>query len=324
MSLPLRNSRSIAMALLVFFAYVLWQRHVTGGEWEDLRQSARVVSIADNAFVRVQETQPTTAQAPLTIVLEGDAGEGVAAWSWVQEELSKTYRVISYDRLGTGLSSQLHQPLATLDERIEQLANILATLKAPRVVLVGHGIGNGLIQAYEQRFPDQVAALAFIDPTLLAVLPATDNPATQDLQARRRKFEKRYLFSNFGLGAFEPIAIPTGWTMNWQNEMRLLVKYVPHIFAVKSELAVWEPFAQKLSHMPRPIQKPLAIISSVDAQDSQKQMYLQWHETVSGYSAKSLHTYVEGATRELLLADRAYAEQLAARIQDFMATWQRE
>ncbi|WP_161557154.1 alpha/beta fold hydrolase [Acidisarcina polymorpha] len=100
-----------------------------------------------------------------TIVAEAGSGEDSLTWTLLQNSLSSSYRFCSYDRAGTGwseprpgprdseaIASQLHELLKTAHE------------KGP-VVLLAHSLGGLYIKEYAQLYPDQVAALIFLDAT---------------------------------------------------------------------------------------------------------------------------------------------------------------
>ncbi|HTA25835.1 MAG TPA: alpha/beta hydrolase [Terriglobales bacterium] len=102
-------------------------------------------------------------QGSPAIVLESGLGFDSLVWGTVQPELSKTTRVCSYDRAGTGWSES--QPGARdSDHIVEQLHGLLqqAGITGP-IVLMGHSIAGIHMRAYVTRYPENVKGIVFVD-----------------------------------------------------------------------------------------------------------------------------------------------------------------
>ena len=99
-----------------------------------------------------------------TIVLEDGFGSGIELQAILQAELSQLTRVVTYDHAGTGGSEPGPEP-----RDAQQVARELRTALAnagmePPFLLVGASIGAEYIQVYTHEFPEEVAALVFLDP----------------------------------------------------------------------------------------------------------------------------------------------------------------
>jgi pimeloyl-ACP methyl ester carboxylesterase len=86
------------------------------------------------------------------------------------------YRVVAYDQRGHGESEIGTRPFGP-DRLADDLSAVLDAVLRPgqRAVLVGHSMGGMTIQAWAQRYPDQVAARA--SAILLAATAARQIPA---------------------------------------------------------------------------------------------------------------------------------------------------
>lgn len=110
------------------------------------------------------------------VVLEAGMSGSSAVWDAVAEQVSRSTRIIAYDRAGYGGSDPIqptpqqisHDLLAVLDD---------AAARGP-VVLVGHSWGGLLARRFADAHPDRVAAMVLLDATHEA-LPGTRSPALQ-------------------------------------------------------------------------------------------------------------------------------------------------
>ena len=98
-----------------------------------------------------------------TLVLDAGLGNDSLIWGAVQPQLAKTTQVCSYDRAGFGWSEPVPGPrdadhIAMDLHQLLQQANI-----AGPIVLMGHSIAGMYIRDYAARYPEQVAALVFVD-----------------------------------------------------------------------------------------------------------------------------------------------------------------
>lgn len=100
-----------------------------------------------------------------TVVLVAGGGAFSIDWMLVQERVAPSTRVCSYDRAGLGWSDA-GPAEETVEETVDDLHLLLhAAAETGPYVLVGTSIGGLYIRAYQRAFPDEVAALVFVNST---------------------------------------------------------------------------------------------------------------------------------------------------------------
>ena len=100
-----------------------------------------------------------------TLVVEGGSGVAEQYFHWLSEGLKDSIRVVRYDRAGIGYSDACSTPRDP-----ETIARELHTLlekagETPPYIMAGHSIGGPYIRVFTQLYPDEVAALVFMDAT---------------------------------------------------------------------------------------------------------------------------------------------------------------
>jgi pimeloyl-ACP methyl ester carboxylesterase len=117
-----------------------------------------------------------------TILLESGLMSTVLSWTELQQELSKSYRVVSYDRAGLGWSELGPMP-RTAERIVDELHLALEKAGiAPPYILVGHSFGGLTMPLFAARFLSEVTGMVLID----AVTPGEwDPPSKQDARNSR-------------------------------------------------------------------------------------------------------------------------------------------
>lgn len=82
-------------------------------------------------------------------------------WRHQIPALSSKFRVIAPDLRGHGQTDKPAGPYA-VDDWINDLKQLLDRLELSRVVLIGHSLGGGVVQAFTFAHPNRVAALGLI------------------------------------------------------------------------------------------------------------------------------------------------------------------
>lgn len=100
---------------------------------------------------------------PVVVVVPALASPSVEWWK-VQEDVSKTTQVLTYDRAGYGWSDMASGARTSGNVALE-LSALLSSLgiESP-VILVGHSQGGFYANHFARLFPKKVTAVVFIDP----------------------------------------------------------------------------------------------------------------------------------------------------------------
>ena len=104
---------------------------------------------------------------PVVVVVHGGPGGDYRSLLPLRP-LSEEYQVVFYDQRGSGLSPRVPDDQLSLDQYVEDLNAIIASISphAP-VRLVGHSWGAMLVAAYLDRHPEQVSHAVLAEPAFL-------------------------------------------------------------------------------------------------------------------------------------------------------------
>lgn len=99
------------------------------------------------------------------VLLEAGATGNMKDWSHIAKEVEKFARVIRYDRVGNGQSTQIRRHF-TVEDYAEHLSRLLKTLKIQEpVVYVAHSYGGLVARMFAASYPEQIKALLLVDPS---------------------------------------------------------------------------------------------------------------------------------------------------------------
>src|SRR5690606_22646018 len=96
------------------------------------------------------------------VVLVNSLGTDARIWDTVIADLSRTHRVLSYDKRGHGLSDAPKGDY-TLDDHLADLSGLLDHCGIARCTLVGVSVGGLIAQGFALRHPEKLAALVLCD-----------------------------------------------------------------------------------------------------------------------------------------------------------------
>tara|TARA_Y100001933_G_scaffold262844_1_gene322044 strand:- start:2452 stop:3363 length:912 start_codon:yes stop_codon:yes gene_type:complete len=98
-----------------------------------------------------------------TLVIEAGAGAHSEYYYWIAEGLSNSIRVVRYDRAGIGYSELSDTPRDPETVARELHALLVKTGESPPYIMAGHSYGGHYIRVFKQLYPNEVAALVFLD-----------------------------------------------------------------------------------------------------------------------------------------------------------------
>src|SRR5581483_6505326 len=104
-------------------------------------------------------------------------------WRAFYKRLARRFRLILFDKRGTGLSDHGAQ-FATLETRMEDLRAVLDAVGSTRTVVFGAHEGCGMAALFAATYPERTRALVLFHP-------AAKGPGTDDPQAQRELSELR-------------------------------------------------------------------------------------------------------------------------------------
>src|SRR5499433_3375780 len=108
------------------------------------------------------------------VMLHGNAGNVQDFEYGLAELLSKSYRVIGFDRPGHGKSERPGSKAASVEYQARMLHETLQNLGVNNPILLGHSWGASLALCYALKYPSEIAGLVLLAP---AAFPDADpNP----------------------------------------------------------------------------------------------------------------------------------------------------
>ena len=122
-----------------------------------VKVNGRNFNIYQKGFEKRQKNAPV-------IIFENGMGVGLGSWDTVIDQIAKFAPVFAYDRAGVEKSDKVYQ-MPTVKVVADNLKSLLTTLNiAPPYILVGHSMGGVYIRGFAGFYPNDIAALAFVDP----------------------------------------------------------------------------------------------------------------------------------------------------------------
>jgi pimeloyl-ACP methyl ester carboxylesterase len=216
---------------LIWIAVILLVAAVAGVVYEALgtRRDARLHPppgrMIDLGTHRLHVLEKGT--GPITVLLEAGLMSTVLSWSGLQEELSKCYRVASYDRAGLGWSDLGSMP-RTAERIVEELHLLLerAEITGP-YVLVGHSFGGLTMPLFAARYPQDTLGVVLVD----GVVPAEWNPPSEhDRKLTRigaKVCRRAAVLSRVGIIRFVAFLLTTGVKKVAAHLVRLISRGTP-------------------------------------------------------------------------------------------------
>lgn len=246
----------------------------------------------------------------LPIVLEAGLTATSSCWAWVQQELTKTTKVLSYDRAGLGWSDSTREQKDARSIATD-LHRLLDATRFPKpFVFVGHSMGGIFGRAYASMFPNEIAGMALID----ASHPEQIERSPNIKKALRRFFwflkATPYMAScgvmkvcgDFGMSA-QAAGLPEAHTQVAKNffsnarHMRETVREAEQWFTSAGQVK-----EERLGDLP---------LVTVTAPEKCMHGWLDLQKELSEISTRGRHVVVNGASHVTILTNRDFAKLVA-------------
>lgn len=268
-----------------------------------------------------------------TLVIEAGCGWHSAMYIRLQERLSQSLRVCSYDRAGLGWSDESHQPrdAKTIAMHLHRLL-IKAGIDGP-LVLIGHSIAGLYLRVFANYYPDRIVGVVLLDAS---------HPDQYDLLTLKEySLGKRLLNILIGLCAW------TGLTRYYNPLLNVedgTYHYLPasakaqlialshrrqtYITPIKESDAFARSAGQALeADSLRDL--PLLLLTGLDRSEvpfrSERERarytkdWLSLQLDLLEISRDSQHKIIDGASHSTLITQREYSEQVVTEILQFVS-----
>lgn len=99
-----------------------------------------------------------------TLVLVHGLGTSSSSWSKAMSLIGKSHRIIALDLPGFGFSTEVDpRRIYTLGDYVDALANLMETVPAEPIVLLGHSLGGWVSARYASNHPERIRHLILVD-----------------------------------------------------------------------------------------------------------------------------------------------------------------
>ena len=254
----------------------------------------------------------STAQPP--VVLEAGLTAMSSCWHWVQDELSKSTKVLSYDRAGLGWSDSAEEPRHAKNIASD-LHRLLDAANFPRpFIFAGHSLGGIFGRAYQSMWPEDIAGLALID----AVHPDQLERSPQIKWAFRRLFWYLRAASQLAPTGAQRVVGDFGISDKASEGLPALHKLATkefftsprHLRASLNEADQWNTSMSQVRDR-RLGALPLLVLT---APIHRMQGWLDLQHDLAQLSTRARHVTLENSTHLTILTKKDFAERTAHQI----------
>jgi pimeloyl-ACP methyl ester carboxylesterase len=139
---------------------------------EDGIEAQTLVTDADGAFIMLQSANvyyedKGNPSDPAIVLLHGLFGS-TETWRYNVDALVEAgYRVVTFDRLGFGLSDKDSDLQYSVNNQADMTAELMDALNIEQAIIVGHSAGGNVAAYFAVRHPERVRALVLVDAAVL-------------------------------------------------------------------------------------------------------------------------------------------------------------
>ncbi|CAG0937014.1 hypothetical protein TFLX_05917 [Thermoflexales bacterium] len=267
-----------------------------------------------------------TGEGGPTVILEAGAYSYSTEWYWVQQQMSTTNRVCSYDRAGNGWSEPVSGARDGLP-LVQELHTLLHNANIPGpYALAGHSLGGILNRIYAIQYPDEVVGIVTVDSAVPQTWPdisgyekykAQNESAYWLLSALARFGVARFIIGREFAGYGFPPAVAAELTAlksnnqavdTWDAEVRL----------AQWNLAQQSKAAENLGSLP--VVALWAGHPEMSAEDHVRLKAI--HESVPAFSTNTVVRVIAGADHGSIQGNEQHAMQISAAIREVIKSAQ--
>ena len=246
------------------------------------------------------------------VVLESGLGGMSSAWGWIQPEIAKFSRVVSYDRAGLGWSGPDRAPKSAKLAAVRLRAILQHSGVVPPYVLAGHSMGGLFIRVFADLYPHEVAGMVLLD-------------AAHPDQHLRSEAISTHMSTGFSFLKAVPILARMGYVRlagifnfwaeglptRQASEAKAFLSTYNHLKTTRDESLAWETICAEVRGTKRLSDIPLAVVT---AAKGVLPGHPELQRELAALSPNSVHFVVKGADHVTLVTRREYALQVVEAI----------
>jgi pimeloyl-ACP methyl ester carboxylesterase len=254
-----------------------------------------------------------------TVILEAGFGSFSPNWHWVQEDLARSMRTVSYDRAGLGWSDPSPLPRDARSIAVE-LRNALRQAGIDGLfVLAGHSFGGLPIRMFADLYPEDTAGLVLVDSSHPDQWVRWPTPNADRMIAAGQQFAA--VLAWFGLLRAMDLSAPISEGLPDEQVAQLRARSaLPGTATTEAaQMRQW-PTSREQVNAAGPLgDLPLAVIG-VGVQPRGGELLSQLQAELTGLTATSSFRLVPAASHESLVARREHAAVVVSAIRDVVTS----
>jgi pimeloyl-ACP methyl ester carboxylesterase len=254
-----------------------------------------------------------------TVILEAGISGYFGAWQWVQQEVAKHARVVSYDRAGLGFSEKAagKRDAASMARELAEMLHRAG--ERPPYILVGHSFGGLLVMAYAHLFPEDTAGIVLVDPW-----HPNQIECSAELRGQLRNFHNFFhaaaAASHFGIMRVTDLlsTMTDGLSEFERSRARAFFVSARHLKSSARELEAWK----ETTDQTRSVNfgdLPMLILSAAEPQVEWVKGFQMMHQEMLGLSTRSTHRIIPGVEHLNFITRRENAQHVSSAILKFIA-----
>jgi pimeloyl-ACP methyl ester carboxylesterase len=250
-----------------------------------------------------------------TVVLETGTAGYFGIWEWVQHEVGKHTRVVSYDRAGLGFSERAGGPRDAVSIARELDELLTRAGEKPPYILVGHSLGGLLVMEYAHLYPEKTAGLVLADPHHPDQMKRSYE-LRKSIENFRRFFHTAAAASHFGVMRVADLlsSMTEGLSQNERTRARMFFVSSPHLKASARELDALNETTEQVRSIKDFGAVPLLILSAGEPQDTWVTEFQHLHVEMARLSTRGSHQIVRGAEHLNIVTRRENAAHVSRAI----------